>query len=78
VVRATEANAKAVKILMVGRGLTEEQAFQKSYLFLVQVRRFLVKSREAKPKGHPDICVERRDLAARYPRYASLNSGCAA
>ena len=59
--REMDANAEAVKILMIGRRWSERRAF-----FHAGV-----------PAGHPvDTCVEINDLIRRHPAYHDISDSC--
>ena len=68
-----DANVEAVKILTIGWGWTEQQAYLAVLNRLWQVKR----SAQAVPDGHPpDPCIEIADLVRRFPRHAALGQTC--
>jgi hypothetical protein len=71
------ANAEAVKVLMIGRGMTEAQAVGVVYTYLWRYKRRADAKLTMVPAGHPDPCVEILDIARRYPQYPSpAYTGC--
>jgi IrrE N-terminal-like domain len=75
--RELEANAEAVKILMIGRGWSERNAFFHAHSYLWSYRRGVVARRYGVPAGHPsDPCVEINDLIRRYPGYPRISEAC--
>jgi hypothetical protein len=68
-----DANAEAVKILTIGWGWTEQQAYLAVLNRLWHVKR----AAQAVPDGHPpDPCIEIADLVRRFPRQAALGKTC--
>src|SRR6266478_1268099 len=75
--RELDANAEAVKILMVGRHWSERRAFFHAHAYLWSYRRGVEARRVGVPAGHPlDTCVEINDLIRRYPRYRDISDAC--
>jgi len=76
-VRELDANAEAVKILMVGRHWSERRAFFHAHAYLWSYRRAVQARRAGVPAGHPsDSCVEINDLIRRYPAYPDISETC--
>jgi hypothetical protein len=68
-----DANAEAVKILTIGWGLSERQAYARVLNRLWHGKRAGL----AIPDGHPpDLCIEIADLVRRFPRYADIGKTC--
>ena len=75
--RELDANAEAVKILMVGRHWSERRAFFHAHAYLWSYRRGVEARRVGVPAGHPvDTCVEINDLIRRYPTYRDISDSC--
>jgi IrrE N-terminal-like domain len=75
--RELEANAEAVKILMIGRGWSERKAFFHAHSYLWSYRRGVAARRYGVPAGHPsDPCVEINDLIRHYPQYPHISEPC--
>ncbi len=70
-----EANAEAVKILMIGNGWTETVAFDHAVRFLGYVAGLQARGRPVL-RGHLPACEELADLAKRYPLYPATGSPC--
>ena len=68
-----DANAEAVRVLTIGWGWSERQAY-----IAVLERLWLVKREaHAVPDGHPpDPCMEIADLIRRFPPYADVGTTC--
>lgn len=75
--REMDANAEAVKILMVGRGWSEHRAFFHAHAYLWSYKRGVDAHRYGVPAGHPgDPCVEINDLIQRYPLFSDISDSC--
>jgi hypothetical protein len=75
--RELDANAEAVKILMIGRHWSERRAFFHAHAYLWSYRRGVEARRYGIPAGHPvDPCVEINDLIRRYPAYRDISDSC--
>jgi hypothetical protein len=75
--RELDANAEAVKILMVGRGWSERRAFFHAHAYLWSYKRGVDARRHGVPAGHPsDPCVEINDLIQRYPSFPDISDSC--
>ena len=75
--RELDANAEAVKILMVGRGWSERRAFFHAHAYLWSYKQGVDAHRFGVPAGHPrDPCVEINDLISRYPVFPDISDGC--
>lgn len=75
--RELDANAEAVKILMVGRGWSERRAFFHAHAYLGSYKRGVDTRRYGVPAGHPrDPCVEINDLIHRYPLFPDISASC--
>jgi hypothetical protein len=73
--REMDANAEAVKILVVGWNWTEERGFRAVLDRLWRHKNAVDRRAAAVPDGHhPDPCVEISDLVRRYPQYAELST----
>jgi hypothetical protein len=71
-----DANAEAVKILMVGRSWSERTAFQQVHAYIWSYKRLVDAGRTATPRGHPEPCVEINDLIRRFPQHADMGRTC--
>jgi len=72
-----DANAEAVKILMVGRGWSERRAFFHAHAYLWSYKRGVDARHYGVPAGHPtDPCVEINDLIRHYPGHPDISDGC--
>ena len=72
-----DANAEAVKILMIGRHWSERRAFFHAHAYLWSYRRGVEARRVGEPAGHPvDTCVEINDLIRRHPAYHDISDSC--
>lgn len=75
--RELDANAEAVKILMVGRSWSERRAFFHAHAYLWSYKTGVDARRFGVPAGHPrDPCVEINDLIRRYPAFADIGDSC--
>ena len=75
--RELDANAEAVKILVVGRGWSQRRAFFHAHSYLWSYKRGVDARRFSVPAGHPgDPCVEINDLIERYPGFPDISDGC--
>jgi len=75
--RELDANAEAVKILVIGRHWTERRAFFHAHAYLWSYRRGVAARVVGVPAGHPaDPCVEINDLIRRYPAYHDIADAC--
>jgi hypothetical protein len=75
--RELDANAEAVKILMVGRHWSERRAFFHAHAYLWSYRRGVEARRVGVPAGHPvRTCVEIHDLIRRYPAHRDISDSC--
>jgi hypothetical protein len=75
--RELDANAEAVKILMVGRTWSERRAFFHAHAYLWSYKSGVDARRYGVPAGHPsDPCVEINDLIRRYPAFTDVSDSC--
>jgi hypothetical protein len=71
-----DANAEAVKILVLGRGWSERTAFQHVHAYIWSYKRLVDAGKTARPRGHPAPCVEINDLIQRFPQHAEVGKTC--
>jgi len=76
--REMEANAEAVKILVVGLGVSEDVAYRRVHEALWGLERSVRSGTRALPRGHAPICEEIANLVARYPAYSEGSRLCVA